>query len=84
MNDFKQRVYAVVKSIKEGSTLSYQEVAIRAGSPRAYRAVGMLMKHNLNPDIPCHRVIRSDGSLGGYNRGVEKKKVLLEAERRRA
>ena len=81
---FKQRVLEVVYSIPEGTTLSYKEVAEHAGSPRAFRAVGTIMKHNNNPAIPCHRVICSDGSLGGYNRGIEKKKVLLEAERKKA
>lgn len=81
---FKQRVLEVVYSIPEGTTLSYKEVAERAGSPRAFRAVGTIMKQNNNPAIPCHRVICSDGSPGGYNRGVEKKKVLLEAERKKA
>lgn len=81
---FKERVYAVVRSIPEGRTMSYQEVARRAGSPLAYRAVGMFMKNNHDPEIPCHRVIRADGSLGGYNRGVEKKQALLADEFKRA
>jgi len=43
----------------------------RAGSPRVYREVGNILNKNFNPTIPCHRVIRSDGKLGGYNRGAE-------------
>lgn len=77
---FREKVLAVVAKIPKGQTLSYQEVAKRAGSPRAFRAVGSVMKSNYNPDIPCHRVICSDGSLGQYNRGVEKKRALLVAE----
>lgn len=77
---FTQRVLQVVYSIPEGTTLSYQEVARLAGNPRASRAVGTIMKRNRNPQIPCHRVICSDGSLGGYNGGIEKKRALLEAE----
>lgn len=61
--------------------MSYQDVAKRAGSPRAFRAVGSIMKSNYRPDVPCHRVICADGSLGHYNRGgVEKKRILLIAE----
>jgi methylated-DNA-[protein]-cysteine S-methyltransferase len=58
--------------------MSYREVAKSAGSPRAYRAVGHIMKHNTDVNIPCHRVIRSDGSLGPYNglRGASKKEIL--------
>lgn len=51
-----------------------------AGSPLAWRAVGNILKRNYNPKIPCHRVIRSNGSLGGYNQGIKKKKELLEKE----
>lgn len=79
---FKERVLAIVKTIQPGATLSYKQVAELAGSPRAYRAVGMLMKHNNNPKVPCHRVIRSDGTLGGYNNGgTDAKKNLLEKEK---
>lgn len=81
---FKQRVLEVVYEIPEGMTLSYKEVAERAGSPRAFRAVGTIMKQNTNPAIPCHRVICSDGSPGGYNQGAAKKKAILVAERKRA
>ena len=80
MSTFREKVLAVVAKIPKGQTLSYQEVAKRAGSPRAFRAVGSIMKGNYNPDVPCHRVICSDGRLGHYNRGVEKKRALLVAE----
>lgn len=61
--------------------LSYKEVAIRAGFPRTYRAVGNIMAGNYDSSVPCHRVVRSDGSLGDYNRGgVTEKKRKLENE----
>jgi len=82
MTIFKQRVLAVVQSIPLGHTMSYKEVAQLAGSPRAFRAVGTIMSGNKDPGVPCHRVICSDGSLGGYNGGVDKKRKLLEMEAR--
>lgn len=78
---FTEAVYNVVKKIPEGKTLTYKEVAERAGRPKAYRAVGNILNKNYNPDIPCHRVIKSDGSLGGYNRGGEAKKRVLKKEK---
>lgn len=80
MSTFSDKVLEVVRAIPKGSTLSYQEVAKRAGSPRAFRAVGSIMRQNFLPDVPCHRVICSNGTLGQYNRGVEKKRTLLIAE----
>ncbi len=79
---FADKVYRVVKSIPRGKTLSYQEVARLAGSPHAYRAVGNILNKNPDPKrIPCHRVIRSDGSLGGYRWEKNKKKLLLQKEK---
>lgn len=81
MSEFSKKVYDVVRNIPSGQTLSYGEVAALAGSPGAARAVGTLMAHNFDPAIPCHRVIRSDGKLGAYNRGgEEQKRTLLIAE----
>lgn len=81
MSEFSKKVYDVVRNIPSGQTLSYGEVAALAGSPGAARAVGILMAHNFDPAIPCHRVIRSDGKLGAYNRGgEEQKRTLLIAE----
>jgi len=79
-NIFRGKVIVVVRTIPRGQTLTYKEVARRAGNPKAARAVGAILKTNFDPNIPCHRVIRSNGSLGGYNRGVEKKKKLLAQE----
>jgi len=76
--DFSTRVKDVVKSIKKGTVLSYKEVATRAGNPKASRAVARIMSQNYDLSIPCHRVIRTDGGLGGYNRGgiIAKRKIL--------
>ncbi len=82
MNQFKENVFAVVRAIPKGQTMTYGEVAKRAGNPGAARAVGAIMRTNYDPDIPCHRVVKSDGTLGGYNRGgTKKKQSLLAAER---
>jgi O-6-methylguanine DNA methyltransferase len=78
--NFRERVYKVVAGIPAGKTLTYKEVSGSAGSLRAYRAVGNILNKNYDPDIPCHRVVRSDGKPGGYNRGAEKKRELLEKE----
>ncbi len=79
-SEFQKRMYDVVRKIPKGSTMTYREVAEKAGSPRAYRAVGTILSKNYDPEIPCHRVIRADGTLGAYNRGKEKKKELLKKE----
>lgn len=60
--------------------MTYKEAAGKSGKPKAYRAVGNILNKNYNPKIPCHRVIRSDGSLDGYNQGAAKKKKLLPKE----
>lgn len=81
MISFTQKVLAVVKKIPRGKTLSYARVAKRAGSPRAFRAVGSILKKNFDPAIPCHRVIKSDGTLGQYNRGTDEKARKLRVEK---
>lgn len=68
-NLFTQKVLTIVSRIPKGKTLTYKEVATKAGSPGASRAVGSIMKANYRDDVPCHRVIRSDGNVGQYNRG---------------
>jgi len=78
---FAERVLAVVRKIPRGSVLSYGEVAKRAGNAGAARAVGTLMKNNDDSSVPCHRVIKSDGTLGGYNRlGGKSKAERLKEE----
>jgi O-6-methylguanine DNA methyltransferase len=80
MKSFKQKVLEVVGDIPKGKTMTYAEVAKKAGNVKACRAVGNILNKNYNSLIPCHRVIRSDGSFGGYNRGAKKKKELLLKE----
>ena len=80
MKSFREKVFEVTKKIPHGEVLTYKEVARHAGNPRAARAVGTILRTNFNPDIPCHRVICSDGSLGGYNRGAKKKLEILRQE----
>lgn len=79
-SEFQKRIYEVVRNIPKGSILTYKEVAQKAGRPRAYRAVGNILNKNYDPEIPCHRVIRSDGRPGGYNRGEYRKKEILDRE----
>ncbi len=80
MSSFEERVREVVRRIPKGKVLTYKEVARLAGSPRAYRAVGNIMNKNRDPKVPCHRVIRSDGSLGGYAGGARLKEKILRHE----
>lgn len=80
MKTFTEKVLDVVHKIPKGKVLTYKEVAKRAGSAGASRAVGSILKKNYNPDIPCHRVIRSDGLTGEYNRGRDEKIKKLKAE----
>lgn len=80
-SNFTDTVRAVVRAIPKGSVMSYKAVAEAAGSPRGARAVANIMATNFDPSVPCHRVIRSDGRLGGYNRGGEaKKRAILASE----
>ena len=77
---FREKIYKVVSKIPKGKVLTYKEVAKLAGSPKAYRAVGSILNVNYNPAIPCHRVVRSDLKIGGYNRGKKQKETLLKKE----
>ena len=77
---FAKRVYDVVAKIPKGKTMTYGQVAKAAGKPGAARAVGMFMANNYNPKIPCHRVVRSDGKVGNYNRGGAARKAELLKE----
>lgn len=82
MKQFTDNVRDIVRCIPTGKTMTYKEVAAKAGNPNAARAVARIMAANYDETVPCHRVIRSDGQLGGYNRGgTEKKRAILEAER---
>lgn len=78
---FEQKVYKTLSNVPYGSTISYQELAFQAGYPRASRAVGSAMKKNKYPlIIPCHRVIKANGSLGFYGGGEQMKAWLLSFE----
>ena len=81
MTQFQDQVRAVVRKIPKGSVLTYKQVAYAAGKPGAARAVASTMANNYDETVPCHRVIRSDGTLGGYNRGgIENKRSILKSE----
>jgi len=67
MKTFAEHVYAIVRKIPKGKTLTYKQVAEIAGRPGASRAVGTILSKNSEKGVPCHRVIRSDGKIGGYN-----------------
>ena len=78
---FGQRVLQVTSEIPYGGVLSYSEVAAEAGSPRGSRAAGNALGSNPIPIvIPCHRVLRTGGNLGGYGGGLDRKRWLLELE----
>lgn len=82
MTNFAKHVYKIVSKIPRGRVLTYSEVARRAGKPRAARAVGTLMNRNpfSKDKVPCHRVVRADGTVGGYASGPNKKISLLRLE----
>ena len=78
---FQRKVWRILEEIPYGETASYKDVAVKAGNPKATRAVGMA--NNRNPIavfIPCHRVIGADGTLVGYGGGLDLKRRLLELE----
>jgi AraC family transcriptional regulator of adaptative response/methylated-DNA-[protein]-cysteine methyltransferase len=78
---FQQRVWQALQEIPVGATVSYAEIAQRIGSPKAVRAVaGACAANNLAVAIPCHRVVRNDGTLSGYAWGVDRKRALLKRE----
>ena len=81
MTIFQKRVYEVVKEIPPGKVLTYGEVAKKIGYPKAWRAVGNVLNKNPDPKkIPCHRVIRSNGEMGGYKSDQRRKIALLKKE----
>jgi len=85
---FTQKVIHVVAEIPKGKTLTYKQVATKAGNPKAARTVGNILNkyyfeclRDKKPTIQCHRVVRSDGKLGGYAKGEKVKRKLLEKEK---
>ena len=82
---FQQRVWRALQEIPPGQTISYAEIARRIGTPKAVRAVaGACAANNLAVAIPCHRVVRNDGTLSGYAWGVDKKRILFDREANQA
>ena len=77
---FRRRVLAAVRRIPAGRVATYGDIAALAGSPRAWRAVGNIMRGCGDRGIPCHRVIGSGGALGGYGGNLEMKRQLLRLE----
>lgn len=78
---FRQRVWEEMRKVRAGETISYSELARRARNPRAVRAAATCCAQNLiAPIVPCHRILRSDGSLGGYGYGLDTKRWLLRHE----
>ena len=80
--DFQKMVWSEITKIPKGKTITYKELAMKIGKPKAYRAVAnACAKNPLLEIIPCHRVIREDGKMGGYKgkKGIERKKRLLRS-----
>jgi O-6-methylguanine DNA methyltransferase len=87
-NNFNKKIIRIVSGIKKGETMTYKEVACQAGNSKAARAVGNILGRDYNEcikkkikTIPCHRVVRSDGRIGGYAKGEKEKKRLLKKEK---
>jgi AraC family transcriptional regulator of adaptative response/methylated-DNA-[protein]-cysteine methyltransferase len=79
---FQRRVWLALRDIPYGKTVSYSDIAQKIGKPKAVRAVAHACATNsIAVVIPCHRVVRTDGSLGGYRWGLERKSVLLAREK---
>jgi len=73
-------VLSAVRKIPAGRVATYGDIAALAGSPRAWRAVGTIMRENRDPGMPCHRVVAAGGALGGYGGNLQVKRELLRAE----
>ncbi len=81
MKNFDERVWELLKKIPRCKVSTYKEIAIALGNERAARAVGNACNANpFAPKVPCHRVVKSNGKLGGFAKGIAKKRVLLERE----
>ncbi|HRY52274.1 MAG TPA: MGMT family protein [Candidatus Portnoybacteria bacterium] len=80
MTIWQKRVFNIVKNIPRGQVLTYGEVAQKLGNKNLARAVGNALNKNRDKAVPCHRVVRSDGRVGGFNRGSAEKIELLKSE----
>lgn len=78
--EFERRVLGAVRRIPPGRVATYGDIAALAGSPRAARAVGNIMRECRDPGMPCHRVIGANGALGGYGGSLQLKRELLRRE----
>jgi methylated-DNA-[protein]-cysteine S-methyltransferase len=80
MKTFREKVLNIVRKIPKGGSMTYKQVATKAGNPNAARAVGAIMRTNYDPTVPCHRVIHTSGVIGNYNRGgpARKREILVE------
>ncbi len=78
---FKEEVLDLVSKIPKGKVSTYKKIGQALGKPKSYRAVGNALNKNPKPvEIPCHRVVKSNGKIGGYAEGLEKKRKLLKKE----
>lgn len=75
-----KKVYELTKKIPQGRVTSYGEIAEALGGKKYSRAVGRILNKNFSPEVPCHRVVRADGKVGGFNKGKEKKIKMLKKE----
>ncbi len=75
-----KQVYELTKKIQKGKVTTYGEIARALGNSGYSRAVGNALNKNVNKEVPCHRVVRSDGKVGGFRRGTKKKIEILKNE----
>ncbi len=81
LTPFEEKVLSQLRNISQGETMAYKELAAKCGSPKAFRAAGRACGKNPWPFfVPCHRILASDGSLGGFSQGLEVKRRLLAFE----
>ena len=81
LSDFEKKVLQELEKVPLGRVTTYQNLAKKVGKPKAARAIGNVMNKNpWAPRVPCHRVVKSNGELGGYAFGIEKKMILLKKE----
>ncbi|MEW6407599.1 MAG: MGMT family protein [Patescibacteria group bacterium] len=77
---FREKVFNTVKKIPEGKVATYAQIAEMINKPKAARAVGNALNKNYDPKVPCHRVVHSDGSVGGFRKGTLAKVTKLKKE----
>lgn len=81
MTEFQKKVFDYVKTIPKGETKTHKEVAVAIGKSSSARAIGNALNSNTDKNIPCHRIVRSDGKIGGYNGLRGSKEEILRKER---